>query len=746
MNRSDIGRTLALGAVSLAVAIGFLRVFDSPSFLAPLIATVVVAHLLAAATRRIRTGGATLIMVVAGALACVEFTQWPTTTYGVPTSSTLGAIGQNLHAARAVLHHASAPVAPSAGFLLVAAAALWVAAWSADRLAFGYAAPAEAIVPPGAVFVVVTLLTGSDFRWLSAGLFAIAVAIHALANRHLRLGAEGTTVTRATSWHGLSRGGAMAGVAILVGLGVAAAVPAVGSDAVVPLGPGSRDNDDLQIVNPLVDIHSTLAEQSDSVLFDVHAPRPAYWRLMALGEFDGTRWQPLNSSVSRVSAGDSLDETPVVSPPHATPMKATFSLSGLGGTFAPAPYRPTKLLAGPQTDRKLWWDPGQSGLIASTQSGGVAKMHYRVTAEVPDVTAADLNAARGHIPAELDKTFTELPADFPADLRRLAYSIVDDAHASTPFAKALALQNWFRDNFTYSLDFRDTDGRDPIHAFLEARRGFCEQFAGTYGAFARAVGLPTRVAVGFTWGDRDDDGTFVVRGRNAHAWPEVFFAGLGWLPFEPTPERGNPVAAQYTRVPAHQDEQGGQPTPPPTTVSNSTVPGPASTVPAPPTTTSRAVTSTTDHGVPPSKSSGLPVIGIVVALAVAAVVFAGPVCRRILRRRRLLAVKTPADAVRLAWADTLRAWRPLHFVRRSTDTDRDLGFRLARRITNLASAAEDAPTAHRMAELAGAAAWNGPAVTQADATEAAAAATRLGRIARDNRSWLSRLLGWFDPR
>src|SRR5690606_19777157 len=86
----------------------------------------------------------------------------------------------------------------------------------------------------------------------------------------------------------------------------------------------------------------------------------------------------------------------------------------------------------------------------------------------------------------------------------------------------------------------------------------CEQFAGAFAAMARSIGLPARVAVGFTQGETDpaEDGLYVVRGEHAHAWPEVYLAGAGWVAFEPTPGRGMPFAESYTGVEPAQAAPG----------------------------------------------------------------------------------------------------------------------------------------------------------------------------------------------
>jgi transglutaminase-like putative cysteine protease len=65
--------------------------------------------------------------------------------------------------------------------------------------------------------------------------------------------------------------------------------------------------------------------------------------------------------------------------------------------------------------------------------------------------------------------------------------------------------------------------------------GTAEQFASAFAVLARAAGLPTRVVVGFQPVERDQDGLWVVRGRDALAWPEVYLTGVGWVAFDPRP-------------------------------------------------------------------------------------------------------------------------------------------------------------------------------------------------------------------
>ncbi|MGL4177897.1 MAG: transglutaminase-like domain-containing protein, partial [Dermatophilaceae bacterium] len=142
----------------------------------------------------------------------------------------------------------------------------------------------------------------------------------------------------------------------------------------------------------------------------------------------------------------------------------------------------------------------------------------------------------------------------PDGLREYAEAAVEGA--DTPFARAKAVEAAVRG--TRKLDVEQPGGSSyrRLQAFLlgeegtsGAQRGGSEQFATSFAVLARAVGLPTRVVVGFTPGADAADGTAaadaadgaagarVVRARDALAWPEVYFAGAGWVPFSPTPER-----------------------------------------------------------------------------------------------------------------------------------------------------------------------------------------------------------------
>src|SRR5581483_7972892 len=251
---------------------------------------------------------------------------------------------------------------------------------------------------------------------------------------------------------------------------------------------------------------------------------PAYWRLTALEEFDGRIW---SSRGTYRPAGDHL---PKESGDTSLTYKVLqdFRIGPLDSFWLPAAYRPARIdLQGARVN--------SDSLTLLTEKESAAGLIYKVQSEIPRYTPADLQAAGG-----------DLPADFPADVRDLARKVTGNAVG--PYAQALALQDYLRSNYTYDEAAPAGHSDDHLRYFLfRSKIGYCEQFAGAYAAMARAIGLPARVAVGFTPGTYDAaQDVFHVTTKDAHAWPEVHINGVGWVAFEPTPGRFEPNPTNYT--------------------------------------------------------------------------------------------------------------------------------------------------------------------------------------------------------
>jgi len=158
---------------------------------------------------------------------------------------------------------------------------------------------------------------------------------------------------------------------------------------------------------------------------------------------------------------------------------------------------------------------------------------YAVKAELLNPTVEQLRAAGEEYPRWVTDRDLEVPAALREELRSLAEAAV--AGNDNPYDKAVALTNYLRTNLQYSTTVpAPPGGEDPILWVLRSyKKAFCNYYASAEVLMLRSVGIPARLAVGFARGNLEGD-TYIVHRRDAHAWPEVYFPGLGWLEFEPT--------------------------------------------------------------------------------------------------------------------------------------------------------------------------------------------------------------------
>jgi transglutaminase-like putative cysteine protease len=126
------------------------------------------------------------------------------------------------------------------------------------------------------------------------------------------------------------------------------------------------------------------------------------------------------------------------------------------------------------------------------------------------------------------------PSTIPPDV--VATAQRETQGSTSMYDAATRLENYLRTNFKYSLTNPTPPGNeDAISFFLQDKQGFCTHFATAMAIMGRALGMPTRVALGFSAGHFDDKSrTYVVKGTDAHVWPQIYFAQYGWVNFEPT--------------------------------------------------------------------------------------------------------------------------------------------------------------------------------------------------------------------
>ncbi len=405
------------------------------------------------------------------------------------------------------------------------------------------------------------------------------------------------------------------------------------------------------VVSPLVDIRSRLTNRGDTELFRVNSDAPAYWRVITLSKFDGRQFEIPERPLERISGavGDDVG--------NGRQIRQQIQVLSLGGKLIPAaadPFQASGSSGGQDLVLKLNRDT--STLVAPDEI--TAGDLFSVVSDAPQLSADALRGATSSSPP--DSIFLELPDDLPDVVADLAEQVT--AGAPSVYDAAMALQSWFRDDFEYSLEVQSGHGSNAIESFLNERVGYCEQFAATFAAMARTLGVPSRVAVGFTPGIQRDDGWYSVLGKNAHAWPELWFDGIGWVAFEPTPGRGAPGAESYTNVTPQQDDT-------PRGAPSGSVDPNASPTPTTPTTVVPSGTTLPNSGPgevpqfddpnfdlgggsPPSSGDSSSGPGIpwpqIVILAVVALISAAPwVLRRV--RARARRGHGPVERVQLSW-------------------------------------------------------------------------------------------------
>jgi len=655
---------VGLAGVTLAAVLGMSRLFDGNEWFVPLMANATAAHLVVAGARRRGLAlAATAALMTVGAWLLTTWTLYGTTTaFGMPTGNTFGAMRSDLDEAWSLYQDVVAPAPVETGFVLASALAIWCIAYMADWAAFRLWVPFEATLPAGTLFLFTALLGAERGRGWAVGLFAGAslsfFLLHRMSRQDRLSHWVGDGARRGHRWL-LAAGVALGTAAVVAGSLLGPMLPGADAVGVIDargLGPaeGSRIT-----ISPLVDIRSRLVQQSDVVAFEVRSPEPAYWRLTSLDRFDGSIW---SSSGTYGTARGSLPRAQETDLPVSV-LDQTFIIGGLTAIWLPSAYEPRQIEA---EGFDVLYDESSATLIVDREIETSNGLTYSVTSSSPRLTRADVAGLRDEPPAEVRERFLALPDDFSPKVAQLARDITQGAVA--PYDQALALQRFLR-GFTYDLEVDAGHSDAVLEQFLfETKRGYCEQFSGAFSAMARSIGLPARVAVGFTQGIQDpaDPTRFVVKGEHAHAWPEVYIAGAGWVSFEPTPGRGQPYAESYTDVPVSQagsGTPGTATTAPPTTTADPTATVPdASSNPRPGsdelnTGAGQDPTRDGSGGSLLSRAIGGPlltaarILGVGLA-AYLAVVPLGLAVRRTLRRRR--AITGPAR-ISLAWTEAAEA-------------------------------------------------------------------------------------------
>jgi transglutaminase-like putative cysteine protease len=564
--------------------------------------------------------------------------------------------------------HVFAPPVPGVrGLELIAAAGMGIIAILTDLIAVRLRSPAVAGLP---LLVLFSVPVATNLKNDGVGLtlaFCVGITgylalLTADGRDRLRLWGRLVTVwqdtpedegsrgpdTRALAASGRRIGLAAVALAVVLPLALPAAQQHGLFGRTAAPGAGGAGGPQVAAPQPLVAMSSQLHDSRALPLltYKTTAPQPRqqYLQVYVLTDFNAARQQfTLAGRGPSVAFGA---QAPLSPPGLGTSgfetVKTTITVGKSDQrtslSYLPVPYAPQALSGAGSGVRE---DRATLMLYAFGADNGLT---YTVTSKVPDPSQTEL-AAGSRVPASVARTYLAYGGPDQAQLTRIADAITRGAR--TPFQKGEELENYFTrsGNFTYSLG---PGVATTVTQFLTTdKRGFCQQFATAMAVLARLVGVPSRLAVGYTAGSLVGHHVWQVTTADAHAWPELYIPGSGWLRFEPTP--GGPSAQGTAIRPAY-----------PGIGSGSTVPltGPSASVP----TGVKGAGNTPGIKKPipegvggplhsgPAPAGGFPVGWLVLAIIV--VLAAAPGLTRLAaRQRRWLRARGDAERAHAAWRE-----------------------------------------------------------------------------------------------
>jgi transglutaminase-like putative cysteine protease len=728
---TDYAQALTLAGLLAGASLSLSRLYVGPGWVLPVWLSMACALGLAALLRRLGVGQLlSLVGMVAGFVVVTGVLLFPETLIVViPTRETFAAMAQATGDALRGVSDQAAPVRVTREFLLLTCAGAWGVTVAADGLAFRARQPLLALVPVLGLFVFPALIRDTSPAWYAAW-FLLGGGGLLLFESRARLATWGRWVSSprarpASGWRlpltrANSIGRWMLAAAGLAAISLAWLLPGYGQRPALDYRSGPNASAAIAI-NPFVSLRTRLNSDQNIPVFDVQTAQPAYYRLITLDRFDGVTFSASSPGQLVEFGGDTSLDLDGGAP--TTQVTHRFTIRRLGGPseYLPAAQAPVSIRAGRS---RVFQSPVNRDLTLRRplRSG----LTYTVVSRVPTPTAADLAGPKSYDSIPQVRSYMD-GSNIDPRVRSLAFSVA--GNKPDPYSRALALQDYLRSSaFKYNLDVPQlSQGGNQLRRFLlEVREGYCEQFAAAMAAMARALGIPSRVAVGFTSGVPAGD-HWEVGSKDSHAWPELYFPGVGWVRFEPTPRGDGQVD-----VPGYTTAAGRLISP---STTATTDPGSGD---ATGTTQSNAASRLEAENSDPANQLGTPessrekaarrgLAALIAVLALVALVPIAKLGRTMLARRR--AGRRPRDAVAEAY-DELTGWAgDAGIGRRGAETPSAYARRMAGEFQEDARPLADLTRLYVTAEYA----------PGEPAGEQAAEARKLARVARGR---LAGRLGW----
>ena len=291
------------------------------------------------------------------------------------------------------------------------------------------------------------------------------------------------------------------------------------------------------------------------LLNDAGAGCDLKWRGVALSVFDGKAW---SNSFGQTQLHPSPDGIYRLQMPRSLPASAA------GAHAASHRYVRYRVLMEPLGTNVFFLAEqplnltGNYRLLAADRGGAVYNLdvdhpisRYDAESELPETDPQQLRRASSALPEGADG-YLKLP---PLDIRIAQLARQITASSASDYDRALALEQYLRTHYVYTLQLPHAVPRDPLANFLfERKQGHCEYFASSMAVMLRMLGIPSRIVTGFRTGEFNDiTGQYVIRASNAHSWVEAYFPDEGWISFDPTPGGMIPTRTGWSRLQLYAD-------------------------------------------------------------------------------------------------------------------------------------------------------------------------------------------------
>lgn len=269
-----------------------------------------------------------------------------------------------------------------------------------------------------------------------------------------------------------------------------------------------------------------LAAVPDVTMLDVTSPPAHYWRSITYDWYFGRGWATTGTEDVEYEAGEVANPFEPEEDPNYRRVRQNVRL--VGEDMGWLVYVSGQLMSVDEP-YKVAWRQGDEIFAATTEA-----VTYRADSYIPVVTEEELRAASTDYPDWLLERYLRLPDETPERVKSLARDLT--ATQPTPYDRAKAIESYLRE-FPYTLNVPQPGLQEDIADFFlfELQEGYCDYYATSMVVLARSAGLPARMVVGYITGTYDStNARYIVTEADAHAWPEIYFPGYGWIEFEPT--------------------------------------------------------------------------------------------------------------------------------------------------------------------------------------------------------------------